>query len=113
MTTTAAMLTPSDVRERLEALLKAATDYAVAEERLNHLAVGLGERDGDVLEDALAGLSNFRHAVVGQVQAACHDALHPEEVTDPLHICQEIQDALEVLTFAIERDDQRGDDDAS
>ncbi len=99
--TTATKLTPADVKTRLEEILSTAVDYAAAEDKMQRLARTLEVSE----DDWVMGVDRFGAAVDGQIRAALHDVQHPEEMSDALHICQALQDAIDVLKFAIERSD--------
>jgi hypothetical protein len=99
--TTATKLTLADVKARLEELLSAATEYAAAEAKMQRLAEKFAARE----DDWSLEVDRFGAAVDGQILAALHDVRHPEEMTDALHLCQTVQDAIDVLKFAIERSD--------
>lgn len=97
----AAKLTPAEIRDRLQELLKAAVDRAAAEARIERLAADLSEHEDDWTED----LPHFESAVCGEIKQAIYDATTSDEM-DAFQRCQSIQDAIDVLTFAIERDDR-------
>lgn len=48
--TTATKLTPAEMLERLEALLSAAADYAVAEDRIERLAAEIQRHEDDLVD---------------------------------------------------------------
>jgi hypothetical protein len=99
--TTATKLTPAEVKTRLEELLSATAEYAAAEAKMQRLAAQLATRE----DDWIFGVERFGAAVDGQIRAALHDVQHPEEMRDALALCQVVQDAVDVLKFAIERGD--------
>jgi hypothetical protein len=105
---TTTKLTPGETRDRLQELLKVATEYGAAESEMKRLAQELGEREDDWTED----LPHFTDAVHYEIRGALAQVMG-ESDKDALGICQEIQDAIDVLTFALDRDDRKGDDDAS
>jgi hypothetical protein len=108
MTATATTkLTPATTRDRLQELLKATTHYAVAEERMRELAAELQKHEDEWTED----LPHFTDAVHYEIKGALAQVMGESDI-DALGICQEIQDAIDVLTFAINRDDRKGADDA-
>jgi hypothetical protein len=96
--TTATKLTPAETRDRLQELLKVATEYAAAELRMNRLAVELKQHEDEWTDD----LEQFESAVNGEIMAALSWG---EDDRDGPTICQDIQDAIDVLKFAIERSD--------
>lgn len=96
--TTATKLTPAELLEQLHDLLDAATRYAAAEAEMDRL----GEQIMTRQDDWLAGLDGrYTGAVFGEVRAAL---TWGERERDGLQECQDIQDAIDVLKFAMERD---------
>jgi hypothetical protein len=93
---TTTKLTPAETRDRLQELLKATTEYAAAESRMKRIAEELEEREDDWTE----GLEHFESAVHYEIKAALSWG---QDDRDGLQVCQDIQDAIDVLTFAIER----------
>jgi len=95
-------LTPAQFREELEALLKLTTDLVVVEERITTKAREL---------ELVDWTENMRFAdgVAAQVRAALNDATNKDDQGiaefGALELCQSIQDAIDVLKFAIERSD--------
>lgn len=97
---TTTQLTPIEVHDRLQELLKAATERASAECRIERIAAELGRDD-----DWTDGL-RFAGAVAAEIRQALYDATTTDDM-DALMRCQSIQDAIDVLKFAMERDDAR------
>jgi len=97
--TTATALTPGETLARLQELLKVATERAAAELRMEQIAAEFEEhRVGGWAE----GLDRLSSAVHEEIEGA----LSWQERNDSaLMICQDIQDAIDVLKFAIERSD--------
>jgi hypothetical protein len=95
---TTTKLTPGETRDRLQELLKVATEYAAAESKMERLAAELSEREDDWTDD----LDSFGSAVHYEIKAALS---WDEDDRSGLQICQDIQDAIEVMTFALERND--------
>ena len=97
--TTATALTPGETLARLQALLKVATERAAAELRMEQIAAEFEEhRVGGWTE----GLDRLSSAVHEEVEGALS---WQERDDSALQICQDIQDAIDVLKFAIERSD--------
>ena len=102
--TTATTLTAAQLHEELQELLRLATQYAALESRIESKAKGLEESDW------IPGIpSRYGHAVFGAIAAALENAQgeHGNSDFDGLQLCASIQDAIEVLAFAVERDDGR------
>jgi len=97
--TTATAFTPSETLAVLGELLQAATERAAAELRMEQIAAEFEEhRVGGWTE----GLDRLNSAVHEEIEGA----LSWQERNDSaLLICQDIQDAIDVLKFAIERSD--------
>ncbi|MBA3567427.1 MAG: hypothetical protein H0W31_11330 [Actinobacteria bacterium] len=96
-------LTPTQFREELEGLLRLATEYAALESRIESKA-----REIELVD--WVGDMRFADGVAAQVRAALNDATNKDEQGiaefGALDLCQSIQDALDVLKFAMERDDR-------
>ncbi len=110
-TTTSKTLSPEQFRDELEALLGLAVDYAALEDRIERKAAELEQADW-LME--MGG--RYINAVGSEVRGALEDAKgeHGHSDFTGLQLCQSIQDAIDVLTFAIERDDRKKKvDDAS
>jgi len=88
--TTATALTPGETLVVLEELLQAATERAAAELRME----GLKEK----LDADRESLDRFEMAVYYEIKGAL--SWH-ERDDDALQACQDIQDAIDVLKFAI------------
>jgi hypothetical protein len=101
--TTATTLTPAQFREELEGLLKLAVDYAALESRIESKAKELEQLDWIMEFD-----SNFVSAVGAQVREALDAAKGQHGCSDyaALDLCQDIDDAIALVKFAIERDDR-------
>lgn len=102
MATTPTTLTPAQFREELEGLLRLSIEYATLECRLESKAQELELSDWIMEFD-----SDFLSAVGAQVKQAL-DAAKGESSCEysALDVCQDIQNALDVLKFAMERDDR-------
>ncbi len=103
-TTTSKTLSPGQFRDELEALLDLAVDYAALESRI--------ERKEGELEHAdwLMGMgTRYINAVGSEVRGALEGAKGEHEHSDftAVQLCQSIQDAIDVLDFAINRDDRK------
>jgi hypothetical protein len=96
---TTTKLTPTETRERLQELLKVAVTHAGAESEMERLKEELEAHEDDWTED----LPYYTDAVHYEIKGALS---WDEDNRDGLQICQDIQDAIDVLTFAIERDDR-------
>lgn len=102
-TTTSKALSPAEFRDRLQKLLRLASEYAVAESRVKTLGRELDEAPTDGLMD---GLTSYRNAVLAEVKSALYDVTENDDGGfDALQMCQSVQDALDVLNLAIERGD--------
>ena len=97
-------LTPAQFREELEGLLQLATEYAALESQLESKALELELSDWIMEFD-----SDYLSAVGAQVKQALDAAKGESGLPDyfALGICQDIQNALDVLKFALERDGDR------
>ena len=102
MTTATTTPTPAEIRDRLQELLKAAVETAAAESRIERLAADVEKHEDDWTEDR----PYFRSAVHGEIKQALYDATTSDDL-DWLSRCQSIQDAIDVLKIAMERDDAR------
>jgi len=108
-TTTSKTLSPTQFREELEALLWLAVAYAALEDRIERTAAELEHADW------LMGMgTRYISAVGSEVRGALEDAKgeHGHSDFTALQLCQSIQDAIDVLDFAIDRDDRKKVDDA-
>ena len=104
-TTTSKALSPAEFRDRLQELLRLASEYALAESRVKTLGRELDEAPTDGLMD---DLTSCRDAVLAEIKSALYDVTEREDGGfDALDRCQSVQDAIDVLTFAMERDDAR------
>jgi hypothetical protein len=103
VTTATATLTPAQFREELEQLLQLATQYAALESRIESKALEIEQADWVAEFD-----SRFLDAVVAQVRHALNAAKGESghEGYTALDVCQDIQDAVDVLKFAMEKDDR-------
>jgi hypothetical protein len=101
--TTTTTLTPAQFREELEGLLELATQYAALESRIESKAMELELSDWVMEFD-----SNFLSAVGAQVKHALDAAKQESGHSDyrALDLCQDIDDAITIVKFAIERDDR-------
>jgi hypothetical protein len=109
-TATVSRPTSADTLKRLEELLSLATEVALAEERLKTAASDPAwDTDGDCLIDAIPyTMSAATRAEIASALSLAAGQRKCDECPTPLEVCQEIQDAIDVLKFAIERS---GDDD--
>jgi transposase len=101
---TATALTPAQLLAELQELVRLATQYAALESRIESKAKELEESDW------IPGIpSRFRKAVYGAIAGALEDAQGGDGSSDfdGLQLCASVQDAIEVLAFAVERDDAR------
>jgi hypothetical protein len=98
---TTTKLTPAEIYDRLGELLKFAVDHAAAESGMERLAADLREHEDDWTED----LPYFQGAVAAEIRQALYNATSDDSI-DALERCQSIQNAIDVLKFAIERDDR-------
>lgn len=96
--TTATALTPAATLARLQELL-AATERAVSEARMDRIAAELEDHK---VHGWAEGLDHFAIAVHHEIEGAL--SWHGRCDTG-LQICQDVQDAIDVLKFAIERSD--------
>jgi hypothetical protein len=96
--TTATKLTMVEVRDRLQELLGAATEYAAAEAKMERLAEELLDHEDDWVQE----IDRFSSAVFYEIKSALSWGERDESALDT---CQGIQDALDVLKFAIEASD--------
>ncbi len=108
-TATDARPTAADTLKRLEELLALAADLAAMEDRLERAAKDEAWTEGGTcLLDAVP--SKFYDATRGEIEGALRDASGDgkrESCLTSLEVCQSIQDAIDVLKFAMERDDAR------
>ena len=95
--TTATALTPAETLARLQELLAAATERAAAEARMDRLAA---EFEAHKVGGWAEGLDHFASAVYYEIEGAL--SWHERDDAG-LQICEDIQDAIDVLEFAIER----------
>jgi len=104
-TATTTQRTPADVLARLEALLELAAAVAVAEEKLELAAQNVEWTEGgSCLLDAVP--SGLYDATRAEIENALRDASGDgkrESCLTSLEVCQSVQDAIDVLKFAIER----------
>ena len=101
--TTATTLTPAQFREELEGLLRLATEYATLESRLESKA-----QEPELSDWIMEFNSDFLSAVGAQVRHALDAAKGESGHSDysALDVCQDIQNALDIVKFAMERDDR-------
>ena len=99
MSVTTTPLTPAELRAGLQELLKLATQYAALESRIESKALELRSSDWEFSDER----TSFVNAISGELHGV-YDAVNGESKEDALELCQRIQDTLEVLDFAIERD---------
>jgi len=106
-TATTTRRTHGDVLARLEELIGLAADVAAAEDRLERAAQSVDWTEGgSCLLDAVP--SELYDATRAEIENALHDAGGEgkrESCLSSLEGCQSIQDAIDVLKFAIERSD--------
>lgn len=99
--TTVTKLKPTEMLELLKALLTAGVDYAAAESRIERLFAEIREHE----DDLVGGLDCYEPAVHAQVMAAIRPL--DDDNRTALQVCDEISEAIDVLNFAMERDDAR------
>jgi predicted nuclease with TOPRIM domain len=97
--TTATKMTPAEVRDRLREILDVATEYAASESKMRRLAGELLRHEDEWTE----GLPHFESAAHSEIKSALVRLMGEEADLDALEICHEVQDAIHVLDFAIER----------
>jgi hypothetical protein len=102
MSVTTTPLTPAELRAGLEELLELAAQYAALESRIESKALELERSDWEFAEERPV---RYMNAVGGELRCV-YDAANKENGYTALDFCQSIQDAIDVLTFAIERDDR-------
>jgi hypothetical protein len=102
--TTATVPRIAELQRALEELLGVAAQYAGLEDRLQRKAAELEAVEWQFAEDRPPSFAAAIEAEVGKALAAAKGESGSE--LDALDICQQIQDALDVLTFAMERDDR-------
>ena len=105
MTTATVPMKAAQLAAELESLLGIAAEYAGLEDRLERKARKIESSDWQFADDAP---SHYLTAVEAQVSRALAASTGESgSVLDALDVCQHIQDALDVLKFAMERDDAR------
>jgi hypothetical protein len=91
-------LTPGETLDRLRNLLSAATERAAGESRMERIRNELREHEDGWTES----LERYSSAVHYEIQGALDwDA----DDRDALQVCQDIQDAIDILLLAIEKSD--------
>jgi hypothetical protein len=111
-TATSDVLSPTELRARLAELLELATKYAALESTIESKAMDLETSDWEFSEERFP---RFVNAVSGELRGVFEGARAPEKrpsETDAFDLCQSIQDAIEILDFAIERSGGGGESDA-
>lgn len=95
---------PAELREELALLRDLALDYARVERLIEEKAAKIEASDWPFAEDAPAYIA----AVEGQVNRALRLCPGGDEHSGvSAHMVEAIQDAIDVLEFAMERDDAR------
>ena len=106
-TATITKRTPDDVLARLEALIELAAAVAADEDRLERAAKSADWTEGGCcLLDAVP--FELADATRAEIENALRDASGEgkrESCLTALDVCQSIQDAIDVLKFAVERSD--------
>jgi hypothetical protein len=97
--TTATAFTPAETLARLQELLAAATERAAAEARMDRIA---DEFEDHKVHGWTEGLDHYQSAVYYEIAGAL--SWHERSDTG-LQICQDVQDAIDILKLAIERSD--------
>jgi hypothetical protein len=101
MSVTTTPLTPAELRAGLQERLDLATQYAALESRIESKALELQRSDWEFTQERPF---RYMNAVGGELRCV-YDAANQENGYNALDFCQSIQDALDVLDFAIERGD--------
>lgn len=96
---TVTVLTPAELRDEVEELLKLATEKAELEERI--------ERKAEELQHSDVDGAPYLNAMAGQIRGLTQLATQSEDET--LDLCTEIQELLDIVNLAVERDESRTD----
>lgn len=113
MTTTVKTLSPAELRARLIELRELADRYAALESTIESRALELESSDWEFSDERGA---RFVNAIGGELRGVYEWARPPsqrESEGDADELCQAIQDAIELLDFAIARNEAGGESDAS
>jgi hypothetical protein len=106
-------LSPTELRARLLELRDLASQYAALESTIEAKAGELENSDWEFSDERGA---RFVNAIGGELKGVYWRARTPQEResdTDAFDLCQAVQDALEVLDFAMQRNHEGGESDAS